>query len=92
MCIDGHLVLCCCLQHLAVVIDHPLPMVVFAIGNDLAHIARLHRMHAVTLHQLVGRLQLLLIRSGSSGSLMMHDDLDALAERTRASIVVLGIG
>ena len=66
------------LDAVEIVVVHPLAIVVFTTGDDIAHIAALHGSVAIFVHQLIGSLQMALVVAGRGRCLMMHLQADAL--------------
>ena len=65
------------LDAVEVVVVHPLSVVVLAAGYDVAHVAALHRVVAVTVHQCVGGFQMALVVARRGGGLMVHQQANA---------------
>ncbi len=55
-----------------------LSVMVRTLGQDIAHIAALHRVVTILVHKTVGSLHMTLIVGYRAGSLMMHHQLDTL--------------
>ena len=60
------------LDAVEIVVVHPLAIVVFSTGDDIAHITALHGCITIFVHQLIGRLQMPFIIAGGGRRLMVH--------------------
>ncbi len=82
------------LHGMQVVVDHPLSVVVFASGQDVAHVAALHGVVSVAVHQRVGGLQVAFVVAHRRGGLVVHHQPHALPVRVvvQRLDVEVGIG
>ena len=76
--IHHNLVLGCLLDTIKIVVVEGLAVVVFAVGYDIAHIARLHALVPPFVHKPVGLLQMALIVDGRRGRFVMHNHVHTL--------------
>ena len=67
-----------CLNDVLIVIVHNLAVVVFASRNDVAHVACLHGVIAILVHQTESILQVALVIESCGGGLVVHHQLHAL--------------
>ncbi len=64
-----------------VVVDEGLAVVVLAVRDDLAHIAALHGIVPILVHEVIGLLHPTLVIDGGRRTFMMHDQADTLLVR-----------
>ena len=67
-----------CLNDALIVIVHKLAVVVFASRNDVAHVAGLHGVIAILVHQTESILQVAFVIESCGGGLVVHHQLHAL--------------
>ncbi len=61
-----------------VVVNRILVIVILTLGKNITHISALHRIIAITIHQIIGLIHPALIVRYRAGSLMVHHQLDTL--------------
>ena len=59
-----------------VMVVHPLPIMIFAARNDIAHITAFHGIVTVLVHQVIGSLHVAFVVACGSRCLMMHHQFD----------------
>ena len=74
-------------------IDHPLSVVPFSLGYDLANVACFYSIDAMVIHKLIGGLHLFFIIGDRRRGLVVHDDFHTFTSRIcrQAIDVVVGI-
>ncbi len=80
------------LHGIEIVVDHPLVVVVVALGDDVAHVARLHGVVAMLVHEAVGRIEVPLVVAHRTRRLVVHDHLHALPAGVAADLLDVEIG
>ena len=76
--IDHDVVLRRLLEGEQVVVDQRLAVVMLAVRDDVAHVAALHGIVAVLVHELVSLLHVALVIDGGRGGFVVHHEADAL--------------
>ena len=66
-------IVCCFLEGVEVVVVHPLPVVVFATREDVAHITTLNGVITIVHHKLISGIDIALIVACGSAGFMVHN-------------------
>ena len=92
MCVHHDVVFCSLFHHTLVVVVHELAVVVLAARYDVAHVAGLHGVVAVFVHQLEGILKMTFVVDGRCRRLVVHHQLHALGVGIVVEILYVEVG